>query len=156
MVTFSVSRNGNLLSELKIKNDQLKTIQKQNNLDYEHVTKTNQQLLNQNKTLEQKIKDVTNGYDRQTERIHELEVNLKKSDERFKVEEEKVNVNVRVKQLEEKLSNANEKLSNLYQEFNAYKLFSNTLLDKERQLNERLQNLFGGASVNRTTKTTEH
>ncbi|BFZ01871.1 hypothetical protein BsWGS_04910 [Bradybaena similaris] len=83
---------------------------------------------NENKLLKQKI--------------DKLESIVKNLENKFICEAEAVNVNLRVKCLTEELQEANDKYSQLVKESEAFKKHSNDLLKKEKELNDRLRQLY--------------
>lgn len=87
--------------------------------------------------------------DKEKSFLNDLIEKEKKIDEwkhRFEIEEEKINLNCRVKSLEENVRIKDEQIHQIQQEFNAYRSYTTTLLNKEKQINERLQNLLNGKS----------
>ncbi|CAG5130962.1 unnamed protein product [Candidula unifasciata] len=76
------------------------------------------------------------------QRIETMERSVKNMENKFIQEAEAVNVNLRVKRLAEDLQEANYKYSQLVKEFEAFKKHSNDLLKKEKELNDRLRQLY--------------
>ncbi|CAF3386462.1 unnamed protein product [Rotaria socialis] len=95
--------------------------------------------LKSNKTsLEKQIKQLE-------QRLQEYLTNEEKlPNQRFINEEERINCDVRVEKLQLKLIESQQKIENIEQEFLGYKNYTTTLLNKEKHLNERLQQLISG------------
>ncbi|CAF4173336.1 unnamed protein product [Rotaria sordida] len=72
---------------------------------------------------------------------------LNEANQRFINEEERVNCDLRVEKAQLKYIESEEKIEKLQQEFIAYKNYTSSLLNKEKLLNERLQQLFNGKTT---------
>ncbi|XP_071102163.1 coiled-coil domain-containing protein 89-like [Haliotis cracherodii] len=76
-------------------------------------------------------------------KVEEMEKAVRKMEEKFQSEASSVNANIQVRKLREDLLEANIRQKEVLKEFDAFKKHSNNLLQKERELNERLRHLVG-------------
>ncbi|CAF3845717.1 unnamed protein product [Rotaria magnacalcarata] len=90
--------------------------------------------------LERQIEDLQ----KLRQKLTKTEHLLNEANQRFINEEERVNCDVRVEKLQLKLIESQQKIENIEQEFLGYKNYTTTLLNKEKHLNERLQQLISG------------
>ncbi|XP_071158674.1 coiled-coil domain-containing protein 89-like [Mytilus edulis] len=76
-------------------------------------------------------------------RIEDMEKAVQTMEEKFEREATAVNANLQVRRLREEASDAGHKYTEVVKEFEAYRKHSQTLLQREKDLNERLRHLAG-------------
>ncbi|XP_074659199.1 coiled-coil domain-containing protein 89-like [Tubulanus polymorphus] len=87
--------------------------------------------------------------DKQTEnkkllsKIEEMEKLVKEMELKFEREAAAVNSNVAVRKMRQDVEEAEKKYNSIVQEYNAYKKHTNSLIQKERDLNAKLRHLMG-------------
>ncbi|XP_063421516.1 coiled-coil domain-containing protein 89-like isoform X2 [Mytilus trossulus] len=74
-------------------------------------------------------------------RIEDMEKAVQTMEEKFEREATAVNANLQVRRLREEASDAGHKYTEVVKEFEAYRKHSQTLLQREKDLNERLRHL---------------
>ncbi|XP_064614510.1 coiled-coil domain-containing protein 89-like [Liolophura sinensis] len=75
--------------------------------------------------------------------IEEKEQAVKRMEEKFERESAAVNANQQVRKLQEQVRQTSQKNTDMVKEFEAFKKHANSMLQKERELNERLRHLAG-------------
>ncbi|CAF3428505.1 unnamed protein product [Rotaria socialis] len=113
-----------------------------NDLDQLKSNKTS--LEKQIKQLEQRLQEYLTNEEKLRQKLTKTEHLLNEANQRFINEEERINCDVRVEKLQLKLIESQQKIENIEQEFLGYKNYTTTLLNKEKHLNERLQQLISG------------
>ncbi|XP_050419232.1 coiled-coil domain-containing protein 89 [Patella vulgata] len=76
-------------------------------------------------------------------KIEEMDKSVKAMEEKFERQACAVNANLQVKRLKEDLNSADNRYTEMTKEFDAFKKHSNNLLQKERELNQKLRHLVG-------------
>ncbi|XP_062614701.1 coiled-coil domain-containing protein 89-like isoform X1 [Saccostrea cucullata] len=74
-------------------------------------------------------------------KIEETERSIRSLEEKFEREAATVNANLQVRKLRDELSSAETRCKEAIRDFEAFKKYSNTLLQKEKEINERLRHL---------------
>ncbi|CAF1131083.1 unnamed protein product [Adineta steineri] len=137
----------NLKKQIEDKEKNIEEI-KQNHLnDFDQLQKTKQLLEEQIKKLQKRLQENSNNEDKLRQQLNKSQQLLNDANQRFINEEERVNSDIRVKQIEAKFLESQQKMETIQQEFFAYKNYTASLLSKEKQLNERLQLLLSGRTT---------
>ncbi|CAF1022410.1 unnamed protein product [Rotaria sordida] len=116
-----------------------------NQLDQLQINK--QSLEQQTKQLEKRLHEYMTNEEKLRQKLTKTEHLLNEANQRFINEEERVNCDLRVEKAQLKYIESEEKIEKLQQEFIAYKNYTSSLLNKEKLLNERLQQLFNGKTT---------
>ncbi|XP_022306784.1 coiled-coil domain-containing protein 89-like isoform X2 [Crassostrea virginica] len=74
-------------------------------------------------------------------RVEEMERAVRGMEDKFEREAATVNANLQVRKLRDELSSAETRCKDAIRDFEAFKKYSNTLLQKEKEINERLRHL---------------
>ncbi|XP_069110635.1 coiled-coil domain-containing protein 89-like isoform X2 [Argopecten irradians] len=77
------------------------------------------------------------------QRIGEMEKAVRNMEEKFEREAAAVNSNLQVRRLREDLEDSSSRNKEIQSEFDAYKKHTNSLLQRERDINEKLRNMVG-------------
>lgn len=74
-------------------------------------------------------------------KVEEMEKSVRSMEDKFEREAATVNSNLQVRKLRDELSSAETRCQEVMRDFEAFKKYSNTLLQKEKEINERLRHL---------------
>ncbi|XP_064647873.1 coiled-coil domain-containing protein 89-like [Lineus longissimus] len=122
---------------------------KKQNSDFESAAKYRQLMKEKDELLTLAMHRGKLIQDKQTEnkklemKIEEMERMVRRMEEKFEKEAEAVNTNLTVRRLKTDVEEADKKYSEIVREFSAFKKHSNSLLQKEKDLNAKLRHLVG-------------
>ncbi|CAF2063322.1 unnamed protein product [Rotaria magnacalcarata] len=134
----------NLEQIVEEKEKTIQQIEQRHLIDLDQLKSNKTSLEKQIKQLEQRLQEYLTNEEKLRQKLTKTEHLLNEANQRFINEEERINCDVRVEKLQLKLIESQQKIENIEQEFLGYKNYTTTLLNKEKHLNERLQQLISG------------
>ncbi|CAL1528454.1 unnamed protein product [Lymnaea stagnalis] len=128
--------------KLQMQLDGNQSLQGETSVKLQQFSKEKEELLSlimQRGKLIQKEQDENKALKKKVEGLEKV---VKSLEEKFNREAEAVNANLKVKRLSEELEGADSKYSQMVKDYEAFKKHSSELIKREKELNERLRQLY--------------
>ncbi|XP_033761340.1 coiled-coil domain-containing protein 89-like [Pecten maximus] len=129
--------------KLQTQTDSKKSMDAETQLKIQQLTKEKDELLDLAMQRGKIVHKEQTENKKLQQRIGEMEKAVRNMEEKFEREAAAVNSNLQVRRLRDDLEDSSVRNKEIQSEFNAYKKHTNALLQRERDINEKLRNMVG-------------